>query len=96
MTTLPELTAGPLALWRLRGVERHELVCEVRCAGDFLGLTVYDFSTGWELISETHVDLESLVSRSSRMLMTCLAEGWREPCSIEDAWVASSRGDTRA
>lgn len=90
MTTLPELTMGPLALWRLRGVDQHELVCEVRCESNCLGLTVYDSSTGWKLISEPHADLESLISRSRRMLTTCLAEGWREPHS-EEARVGSSR-----
>jgi hypothetical protein len=88
MATLPELTTGPLVIWRLRGVDKHELVCEVRSGPDALGLRLYDAATGWELVCEPHSDVESLVCRSYRMLDTCLAEGWRELCG-EDATVGS-------
>jgi len=88
MTTLPELTKGPVVLWRLDGVEQHELVCEVRAERGILALKLYDSASGWTLISEPYEELEPLMHRSNRMFGTCLAEGWREPCG-EDAVVRS-------
>jgi hypothetical protein len=75
-TSLPELAAEALVLWRVRDYPDHHLCCSVSGQDGELVLMIRQPTAATAIMTEVHASIEPLVERATDLQERYIAAGW--------------------
>ena len=76
-SSLPEVSADGLVLWRVRRSPETQLWCSVRSRAGSLVLTIHDPEKPQREVVESYTNIESLVESADRVRRRLMTAGWQ-------------------